>query len=94
MPPRRRPDSLNAQTVPRYNLRPRTRRVQSPIDGSIHDGIQTSSAIPQRSTTNSRPPHVSIASTRRNNTVSARSIDQSSIEYMYDRCNDRVLYTR
>ena len=35
MPPRRRLDSLNVQTVPRYNLRPRTRRVQSPIDGTI-----------------------------------------------------------
>ena len=99
MPPRRRLDSLNAQTVPRYNLRPRTRRVRSPIDGSIVSDIPPSSTIPQRSTTRSRQPHVSIASTRRNNTVSTRNIDQSSIEYMYDRCNeefytpDRCVYT-
>ena len=99
MPPRRRLDSLNVQPVSRYNLRLRTRRVQSPIDGSIVNDIPPPSAILQRSTTNSRHPHVSIASTRRNNTVSTRSIDQSSIEYMYDRCNeefytpDRCVYT-
>ena len=46
MPPRRRLDSLNAQSVSRYNLRPRTRRVQSPIDGSIVSDIPPPSAIP------------------------------------------------
>ena len=56
MPPRRRLDSLNAQTVPRYNLRPRIRRVQSPIDGSVVSDIPPSSAIPQRSATRSRQP--------------------------------------
>ena len=65
MPPRRRLDSLNASTVSRYNLRPRTRLVQPPIDGSINGSIQASSAIPQRRATNSRHPHVSIASTRK-----------------------------
>ena len=46
MPPRRRLDSLNVQPASRYNLRPRTRRVQSPIDGSIVSDIPPSSAIP------------------------------------------------
>ena len=92
MPPRRRLDSSNVQTSSRYNFRPRTRVVQSSINGSINDGIQISNAIPQRRTTNSRQPNVSIASTHRNNTVPTRNIDQTSIEYMYDRCDD-VFYT-
>ena len=45
MPPRRRLDSLNVQPVSRYNLRPRTRLVQPPIDGSINDGIPPPNAI-------------------------------------------------
>ena len=46
MPPRRRLDSLNVQPVSRYNLRPRTRLVQSPIEGSIDVDIPSSSTIP------------------------------------------------
>ena len=60
MPPIRRLDSLNAQTVPRYNLRPRTRRVQSPIDGSLGSDIPPSSTMLQRNTTRSRQPHVLV----------------------------------
>ena len=94
MPPRRRLDSLNVQPASRYNLRPRIRRVQSPIDGSIVDDIPPSSTIPPRSTVRSRQSRVSTAPMRRDDTVSTRNIDQSSIEYMYDRCNEEFYTPR
>ena len=92
MPPRRRVDSLNTHVSSRYNLRPRSRVVQSSTDSGIIDDITVPSTIPRRQTTNGRRQRVRTVVPRVSNEIPSRSVDQTSIEYMYDQCN-QAFYT-
>ena len=92
MPPRRRVDSLNTRVEGRYNLRPRSRLVQSGSNVNVVRDIQDIPSIPQRQTHPSQHSRVRSAIPRSRNVSSTCLNDPMSIEYMYDQC-DQVFYT-
>ena len=92
MPPRRRVDSLNTQGERRYNLRPRTRVVQSSSHGSIARDIHDTSSISQQQMRYTQRSRVRCATPRVRSSQPMHLHDPTSIEYMYDQC-DQVFYT-
>ena len=92
MPPRRRLDSLNTPREHRYNLRPRTRLVQSSSNDSITRDIQDIPRIPQRQTRYSQRSRARCTIPRARSIQSTCLNDPTSIEYMYDQF-DQVFYT-
>ena len=92
MPPRRRVDSLNTQGERRYNLRPRTRVVQSSSHGSIARDIHDTASISQQQMRYTQRSRVRCATPRVRSSQPMHLHDPTSIEYMYDQC-DQVFYT-
>ena len=93
MPPRRRIDSLNTQGERRYNLRPCTRVAQSSSHDSIARDIHDISSISQQQMRYNQRSRIQCATLRVRSSQPMRLHDPTSIEYMYDQCDQVFLYT-
>ena len=92
MPPRRRLDSLTTPRERRYNLRPRSRLVQPSSTDNVVRDIQSIPSIPQQQTYRSRRSGIRSTIPRNRDAQATCLNDPTSIEYMYDQC-DQVFYT-